>query len=225
MGRFLGFWTGLGGVLGIGGAAVAALLLANVGWPLNFSLCFILTFATMVVSFVLLSLGREPPRAARVSPASGCLARQAAIAESLPGAKVPVGMVQQTRELWDSSRSDKGLRRLLISNGLVGISTMAGALFAVSALKIGGLSDAQVGGESTVLFLAMTGGYFLWGAVGDRFGHRAILVFGSVGAAASGLAGALGLWLLGLRRHLPASGLEYLRGESGGIYADHQLRS
>jgi MFS family permease len=94
-------------------------------------------------------------------------------------------------------RGDTGLRRLLISNGLVGISTMAGALFAVSAIRMGGLDDAQVGAESTVLFIAMTGGYFLWGAVGDRFGHRRVLVFGSVGAAASSLLalGAHGFWL------------------------------
>ncbi len=68
LGRFLGFWTGMGGVLGIGGAAITALLLANVGWPQNFAFCFILTFATMVVSFVLLSLGREPPRAPKSPP-------------------------------------------------------------------------------------------------------------------------------------------------------------
>src|SRR6185437_12335610 len=62
LGRFLGFWQGLGGILGIGGAAVAAFVLAHVKWPLNFALCFLLTFAAMAVSFVLLALGREPPR-------------------------------------------------------------------------------------------------------------------------------------------------------------------
>src|SRR5215469_16602298 len=198
LGRFFGVWTGLGGVLGIGGAAVAALLLAKAAWPLNFALCFILTFASMVVSFILLSLGREP---ARVQPASRlakeattALAAGGGAAESSPGARVPVGLVQQSRDLWALVSGDEGLRRLIISNGLVGVSTMAGALYAVSALKIGGLSDPQVGVESTVLFIAMTGGYFLWGAVGDRFGHRAILVYGSVGAASAAL---MGLWATG----------------------------
>jgi MFS family permease len=197
LGRFFGFWTGLGGVLGIGGAAVAALLLAKAAWPLDFSLCFILTFATMVVSFVLLALGREPPRAqpaSRHARGANKAYRNGEAAESSPGARVPVGVAQQTRELWALVAGDEGLRRLIISNGLVGISTMAGALYAVSALKIGGLSDAQVGVESTVLFIAMTGGYFLWGTVGDRLGYRAILIFGSVGAAAAAL---LGLWAVG----------------------------
>ena len=62
LGRFLGFWQGVGGFFGIGGAALAAFVLAQVDWPFNFALCFLLTFAAMVVSFVLLALGREPPR-------------------------------------------------------------------------------------------------------------------------------------------------------------------
>ncbi|MGO8948229.1 MAG: MFS transporter [Ktedonobacterales bacterium] len=193
LGRFLGFWTGVGGILGIGGAAVTAILLARVGWPANFAFCFILTFATMAVSFVLLSLGREPPRALHSRPVPDHLASGA---ENGPGQGATSGLGRQARELWELVRGDAGLRRLLISNGLVGISTMAGALFAVSALKIGGLTDPQVAVESTVLFIAMTVGYFLWGAVGDRFGHRAILVFGSVGAAGSALAAlwAYGFW-------------------------------
>ena len=186
LGRFLGFWTGLGGILGIGGAAVTAILLATAAWPLNFALCFILTFATMVVSYVLLSLGREPPRPQHAA---------SRLDQSPPGG-ADSERWRQTHELWDLVRGDPGLRRLLISNGLVGMSTMAGALFAVSALKIGGLSVPQVAVESTVLFIAMTLGYFLWGAVGDRLGHRTILVFGSVGAAASALGAlwAYGFW-------------------------------
>jgi MFS family permease len=196
LGRFLGFWTGLGGVLGIGGAAVAAVLLAKVGWPLNFALCFILTFASMVISFILLSLGREPPRALESQRASTSLPAGAENGAPVAAPRDVHGPGGQMRELWELVRSDAGLRRLIISNGLVGISTMASALFAVSALKIGGLNDAQVAVESTVLFIAMTGGYFLWGAVGDHIGHRAILVYGSVGASASALAGlwAQGFW-------------------------------
>jgi MFS family permease len=197
LGRFLGFWTGMGGVLGIGGAAITAVILAKVGWPENFALCFILTFATMVVSFILLSLGREPPRALETQPAFDLPAVGGGDKVSPALAQREVhGQGRRIGEVWGLVRSDPGLRRLIMSNGLVGISTMAGALYAVSALKIGGLSDAQVAVESTVLFVAMTGGYFLWGAVGDRMGHRAILVYGSAGAAAAALAAlwAQGFW-------------------------------
>ena len=59
IGRFFGLWSGVGGLLGVGGAAVAAAIIARVEPPYSFALCFVLTFAAMVVSFVLLSQGRE----------------------------------------------------------------------------------------------------------------------------------------------------------------------
>ncbi|WIG61886.1 MAG: hypothetical protein OJF49_004635 [Ktedonobacterales bacterium] len=198
IGRFLGFWTGAGGILGIGGTVIAAAILKTVAWPLNFALCFALTFAAMVISFVLLALGREPERTVRVAPAqhSG-LSSSSAIPARAP---VKANLRRQARELWELVRNDDALRRLLLSNGLVGFSTMASALFAVSALKLGGLSDAQVGAESTVLFIAMTAGNFLWGAIGDHFGHRAILIWSSLCAALSALLalGAHGFWAYAL---------------------------
>jgi MFS family permease len=172
LGRFMGFWWGAGNVMGIGGAAIATVLLASVTWPLNFALCFTMTFAAMVLSFVLLALGREP---ARVRPTPPAPRRS---------------LSAQARELAALVRQDGALRRLLLANGLVGMATMAGALYAVSALRLGGLSDPEVGAESTALFVAMTLGSFAWGAVGDRFGHRATLLWGT---ACAGLAGLVAL--------------------------------
>ena len=186
MGRFFGLWTGLGGMLGIGGAAIAAALLANFAFPLNFALCFLLTFASYVVSFVLLALGREPPRdVSTATKATGVqdVARQASVRHEMA-------------LIYGVLREDRGLLRLIGSNALAGIATMAGALFAVSALKVGGLSDAEVGVENTVLFVAMTGGNFLWGALGDAVGHRAVLALGSLCACAAAIVAiaAHGFW-------------------------------
>jgi MFS family permease len=166
IGRFMGLWSGFGGVLGIGGAALATAILFNIGWPQNFALCFALTSAAMAVSFVLLALGREPERAIHTVPAGPERARPA-FAES---PRALVGLV----------RRDRGLRRLLVSNALVGIASMASALFAVAALPLGGLSTAQVSAEGTVLFLAMTAGNVFWGMIGDHAGHRHVLVWSSV---------------------------------------------
>lgn len=182
LGRFMGLWVGLGNLLGIGGAALAAAILAGIGWPGNFALCFALTFAAMVISFVMLALGREPARP------------QVAVRAEAPGSPA------QLRALWELVRADAALRRLLVGNALVGVSTMAAALYAVAAVREGGLSDAQVGIESTVLFVAMTAGYFLWGAVGDRFGHRAVLMWGSLCVALSAVLalGARGIVVYGV---------------------------
>jgi MFS family permease len=166
IGRFMGLWTGLGGVLGIGGAALATAILFNVAWPYNFALCFALTFVAMVISFVLLALGREPERSVHTAPAEAQRTRPA--------------FAESPRALMALVRQDGALRRLLASNALVGIGTMASALFAVAALPLGGLSAAQVSAEGTVLFLAMTAGNFIWGVVGDHIGHRHVLVWSAV---------------------------------------------
>lgn len=187
-GRFLGFWTGVGGILGIGGAAIAAALIKNVRWPLSFALCFLLTFGAFVVSFVLLALGREPARAVRE------VAQDTEIVSTREAAR------RQRRDIWLVLRGDRGLQRLLACNGIAGIATMASALFAVSALREGGLTYPQVGVESTVLLTATTAGNFLWGFIGDHVGHRMVLVCGAACAAAASLTAlvAHGFWMYAL---------------------------
>jgi MFS family permease len=188
IGRFFGLWTGIGGLLGVGGAAVAAAILARVAWPYNFALCFALTFAAMIVSYILLSQGREPERPLKPAPrrSRGRAAAQAHQAASHAGwQRWRQQTAAQLHAVFALLRQDGGLRRLIAANALAGIATMAGAFFAVAALKRGGLTDSQVGVESTILFIGSTGGYFLWGAVGDHVGHRAVLVWGAICAAVS----------------------------------------
>jgi MFS family permease len=218
LGRFLGFWQGLGGFFGIGGAALAAFVLAHVDWPYNFALCFLLTFAAMVISFVLLALGREPPRTlvgedapphafelptAEVASSDIESVREepaeSQLSENSSGTPIPA----ETRShrparmgaLWTLLREDGGLRRLLATNALSGFATMAAALFAVSALNLGGLSNAEASAEATVLALASAGGYFLWGPLGDALGHKLVL---ACGAACAGLAALLAIWAHGV---------------------------
>ncbi|MGH2516496.1 MAG: MFS transporter, partial [Ktedonobacterales bacterium] len=124
----------------------------------------------------------------RLKQASGTVVHSANDTKSTDSVRAEV------RALWAVLRGDAGLVRLLGSNALAGIATMAGALFAVAAIKRGGLTDAEVGVENTVLAIAMTGGFFLWGMIGDRFGNRFILVWGSLCAALSAV---VALWAHG----------------------------
>jgi MFS family permease len=180
LGRFMGFWSGMGSFMGIGGAAIATAILARAAWPESFALCFTLTGAAMAVSFVLLALGREPER-------------HAGNARAVAAVETPRLSI---RALWALVRDDAALPRLLAANALVGISTMAAALFAAAAKRQGGLHDADVGAQTTLLFVATTAGYFIWGAVGDHVGHRAVYAWGSLCAAAAALLalGAYGFW-------------------------------
>jgi MFS family permease len=174
-GRFFGWWSGVGGLAGIAGAALAALLIARLTWPLNFACVFGLTFAAFVASFALLALGREPARSMAGAHSANVPA------EVTPGARPSLAALwasigRQSRDLAAVVRGDGALRWLVAANAAAGIATMGGALFAVAALKQGGLSAPAVGAESTVLAVATTTGYFLWGGLGDRRGHRSVLI-------------------------------------------------
>ena len=184
-GRFFGWWQGAGGLAGIGGAALAAAIIARVAWPMSFAMLFGLTFVTFIISFVLLALGREPARlvANRAAPSSHASTREFG--------RAVASVVNQNRDLVRVVRGDSGLGWLLVGNAAAGVSTMGGALYAVAALRDGGLSAIDVSVESTVLVVATTAGYFLWGALGDRLGHRVVLM-GAVLCAAGGSMLALG---------------------------------
>lgn len=177
-GRFFGLSTGLGGILGIGGAALATFILASpdIGYPTNFALCFVITFGLMIISYFWLSLTREPRRIPH--PIAQKAARRSA------GEIGPRGWLQILRR-------DRGFRELLIANAITGTATLATGLFAISAKNVAHLSDAQVSVQNTVLVLSSTAGYFILGIIGDRYGHRRVLEIGTV---AGGMAGVLALF-------------------------------
>ena len=177
-GRFFGLSTGLGGLLGIGGAALATLILSSptIGFPDNFALCFLLTFGMVVISFVWLSLTREPRRIPQ--PRAAKAERRAA------GETGPRGWLGILRR-------DGSFRRLLIANALLGAAALATGLFAIAAKNEAHLTDAQVSIQNTVLVASSTVSYFILGVLGDRFGHRLVL---EIGALAGALAGVLALF-------------------------------
>jgi MFS family permease len=173
-GRFFGLFTGLGGLLGIGGAALATLILSSpdIGYPANFALCFLLTFGMVVISFIWLALTREPRRVPH--PPAEKAARRAA------GETGPRGWLRIVQR-------DKDFRRLLIANAIIGSAGLAAGLFAISARNVAHLTDAQVSIQNTVLVASSTASYFILGPVGDRFGHRLVLEIGALAGAMAGL--------------------------------------
>ena len=191
LGRFLGFWSALGGGLGAIGAMIGAAMIAAFPFPTNFALCYLMAFGAYVVSFVLLSLGREPERN---------LSAMAPAQEHTRSSNWLRGLIAQGRGYVALLRDDAAFRRFLIVNALAGSATMGSALYAVAASRAGGLSDAEVGIEGVVLTGAMTVGNLVWGFIGDHVGHRMSLVWGAVcaGGAAVLAFGAHGVWMFGV---------------------------
>jgi len=165
-GRFLGGWSGIGNIFGIGGAAVATKLLTTFQWPWSFAACFALSFCFMIVSFGMLAQGREPIRTDvhRVIKTTG-------------------SSFTRGRHWVVDMRSvvvgDRAFRRYLGANALSGTSLLGSGLLAIVALRQAHLTNQQVIIETTVVLFATMIGNFLWGFIGDRFGHRAVLVWSS----------------------------------------------
>jgi MFS family permease len=168
-GRFFGLSSALGGLLGVAGSAGAAALLARFDWVVGIALCFAIAFVCLTLSFICLVFAREPVEARDLArPREGTAWRQ------LPAIV----------------RRDQNLRRYLAALLLVTAASPTAAFYIVDAKGALGLSDGTAGLYATVLLASATAGNLLWGSLGDRIGHKRVVV---AGAFCTGLAPLLAL--------------------------------
>lgn len=169
-GRYAGTSAFLGAAAGFGGSLLAAWLLKEYAFPLNFALVFAIGAAGINASWVFLALTREPVRAASAPRRSS--------AEYLRG-------------LPELLRADKNYLRFLVARMLMALGGMATGFITVSAVQRFRVPDSTAG----IYTLAMLGGQaaanLLFGFLSDRRGHKICL---EIGALASLLAFAMA-WL------------------------------
>jgi MFS family permease len=154
-------FNGLAGVASI----VAGILLEQIEAPWNFSLCFSLTFVFMVVSFVFLSMTREP-------------------ASELPEH-------EHTEALWARSlailKRDRNFVAFLGVRVLSQFGGMAFAFYVIYAVQAYNMSDASAGIMVAILLLGQVILSPLMGRLGDRWSHRGVMLLGAGGAALSAI--------------------------------------
>ncbi len=150
-GRLFALRSISGAGLGILGGGIVTYTLASVGFPHNFGVLFILAFCMMMLSYLfLLSLreGADGGGTAQGSPRS--------ILHGVPAIL----------------RSNRNFRNYLISDALLTGSTMAGAFFAVYAIRKFSLTDAYAGPFTIAMMAGMITGTLLFGFLADRYGHK-----------------------------------------------------
>jgi MFS family permease len=168
-GRYTGLGHGLGALMGVAGAAVIGLVLERLSFPYSYALLFMLAFVAMAISWVGLALNREPPSES-VHP--------------------PTPLTSYLRSLPSVLRRDVNFTRFVAASSVLRVGTMAGPFFLVYGAQRFGLGGAEVGLLTGVLIGTQALLNPLWGALGDRLGHKASQV---AGAAALGAA-ALAVW-------------------------------
>lgn len=163
-GRFFGTSMFLGTGTGAIGAALSTQLLESAPFPTNFVYSFLIAAISITVSWVWLSLTREPLQ--------------------------PVEAPRQSqREYWaqlpDIPRRDHNFRRFLIARLLLALGGLATGFVTVSAISRWDVPDSAVGAYTAAMLIGQTLGNLVFGLMADRRGHKLSLEFGALSSCAA----------------------------------------
>ncbi len=161
-GLFTGLSFGLGALMGVAGAVMIGLILDRWPYPQNFALLFALAFGAMAISWVGLALNREPAN---------------------PSVHVSATLAGYLRRLPSILRKDRNFTRYIGAMAVARAGTMAGGFFLVYGVDRFQLDGAQVGLLTGVLIGCQALFNPLWGMLGDRRGHKLVLVGGALALA------------------------------------------
>jgi MFS family permease len=165
-GTFFGAQAAVANVLISMAAIAAGYILYKVHDPLNFAICFTLTIVGMGISMVFLGQIREP------------VDNEKTIPEHQPSP-------------WKGGleilRGDKNFSAFLVVRLLSQFATMGFAFYIVYGLRRFGMSDLTAGFLTAAVTLTQMVANIVMGWLGDRLGHRAMLIAGSVAVTLSSL--------------------------------------
>ncbi len=165
-GTFFGFQSALAN-LTLGGAAVlAGYLLDYLQSPFNFAVCFVIAFAFFGLSWGALAMTREPEDTEKVIP------------ETQP-------------HFWHEARTilsrDVNFRWFLGARFLSQFAVMGFSFYIIYARRYFGMDLITAGYLTATLTTSQTIANAGMGWLGDRIGHRAMLILGALAALASSL--------------------------------------
>ena len=153
-GIFFGVANSLGGVLGTLGAYGSGLILKRYPFPTNFAVCFLMAFAALSLSWVFLSLAREP---------------------ALPSTKPPLSQREYLRHLPAVLRRDRNFVLYLLSRAVIILGGMAGGFITVYAVSRFQVPDQTVGWFTATLLVGQAVSNPLLGHLADRRGHKLVI--------------------------------------------------
>ena len=165
-GTFFGQQAGLANVLMSGTAIAAGFILEKVNDHWDFALCFLLTLVGMGFSFLFIGLTREP------------MDNEKAIPERQP---LP------WRDWLGVLRRDRNFSSYLVVRFLSSFATMGFAFYIVYGLRRFAMDEVTAGFLTAALTITQTIANAAMGWLGDRLGHRAMLIAGSFAVTFSSL--------------------------------------
>jgi MFS family permease len=165
-GTFFGGQAAIANILMSIAAIAAGYILDRVHAPINFTVCFLLTFTGLALSYISIGLTREPVDQEKL---------------------IPERQSSPWKGGFDILRRDKNFTAFLVIRILSQFATMGFSFYIVYGLLHFGMSDLTAGFLTAALTISSTIANAVMGWLGDRLGHRAMLIAGSVSVALSSL--------------------------------------
>lgn len=157
LGSFFGIQAACVNLFGAGGALLASFILERLDFPESFSLLFTLAGVSLLVSFVFLALTYEPK-------------------------SLPQHVVERVRwrefggRLRRILRQDDNFRWFLVARGLTAVSLTAISFYTIYGIRRFDMSPEFAGVLTSVLLVSNTVSSSVIGWIGDRWGHRRVLI-------------------------------------------------
>ena len=161
LGSFFGIQAACVNLFGAGGALFAAFILDRVEFPEGFALIFFIAGVSLLVSFVFLAMTYE----SRSAPKN--------VAE-------PVRWRQFGSRLRQILRQDENFRRFLIARGLTSLSVTAISFYTIYGIRRFDMTPEFAGALTSILLVSNTMSSSVIGWIGDRWGHRRVLIAANV---------------------------------------------
>jgi MFS family permease len=154
-GRYWGFSLILGKLMGIVGAVITGLMLANIAYPFNYGYMFLVGFICAAISYLFLSLNIEPEIKRQVS-------------------STHINIWTRIKGILST---DKNFGIYLINRGFVFLSFMGLGFVTVFGLQKFNLPISYSAIFTGVMLISEIVGYGIWGTIGDRDGYKRVIEY------------------------------------------------
>ena len=165
-GTFFGMQAGLANLFISGSAIAAGYLLNALASPWDFAVCFFLASIFFALSWFALAATREPEDNEKIIP-------------------------KEKTHFWDDAKKvlsrDKNFNWFLSARILSQFATMGFSFYIIYALREFNMTEVVAGYLTATLTISQTIANIGMGWLGDRVGHRAMLIIGAVSAFLSAL--------------------------------------
>jgi MFS family permease len=165
-GTFFGFQAGIANLFISGSAVVAGYLLDYLDSPIDFAVCFFMASFFFTLSWFALALTREPEDTEKIIP-------------------------EQKTHFWDDSkrifRKDTNFNWFLATRMISQFATMGFSFYIIYALRRFNMDTITAGFLTATLTISQTIANAGMGWLGDRWGHRLMLIVGAIAALFSSI--------------------------------------